>query len=352
MINRSLIRIRVFQELFTYFERENSSLPQSENRLFLSLDKINDLYFHFFSLISELTVLHEKRLEKRKEKFLQTDEDRNPNLRLLNNRLVKMLRESPLLQEFQEEKGFLWSRNEEFNVLKGILNDLEASDIYKKYKESEDTFEEDLAFWIAIFSKQIFKNKDLEEFLEDEDPVLWASYSLFIENMGVEILPRIDEVEQKLAEAKEMGDYRVQEIPISPVRIQKEFFLKTLRTIKKSEGKDLDSLFLPQYRDEEDYNFAKELLRSTVKHAQDHKQLIIDLIENWSIDRLVKADLYIIMMGITEMLMNNNIPINVTINECLEISKMFSTTDSSKFVNGVLDKAYNRLKEEKKIFKI
>ena len=87
----------------------------------------------------------------------------------------------------------------------------------------------------------------------------------------------------------------------------------------------------------EDIKYALKLLEESVLRYQEYSLLISENIENWDIDRLVSTDRTIIIMGITEAVVFETIPVKVTINEYVEISKYFGTPNSRIFVNGLLD---------------
>jgi N utilization substance protein B len=107
------------------------------------------------------------------------------------------------------------------------------------------------------------------------------------------------------------------------------------------------------YKDEEDEaTFVKDLLLKTILHDQLHQDLVTDLAKNWEADRIAKMDMLMIKMGLTELMYFNSIPTKVTINEYIEISKYYSTPKSNIFINGILDKAVEKLTAEKKIVKI
>jgi N utilization substance protein B len=125
--------------------------------------------------------------------------------------------------------------------------------------------------------------------------------------------------------------------------------LKSLKTLKEGEPFELLSL----YKDEEDEaTFVKDLLLKTILHDQLHQDLVTDLAKNWEADRIAKMDMLMIKMGLTELMYFNSIPTKVTINEYIEISKYYSTPKSNIFINGILDKAVEKLTAEKKIVKI
>ena len=125
--------------------------------------------------------------------------------------------------------------------------------------------------------------------------------------------------------------------------------IKTLKTIELEEPLYL----LPLYKEDDDeQEFIRQLLRKTISMDKENEALIDDLTKNWELERIAKMDVILMKMALTELQIFNNIPTKVTLNEYIEISKFYSTPKSNGFINGVLDKAIDRLQKEKKIVKI
>jgi N utilization substance protein B len=125
--------------------------------------------------------------------------------------------------------------------------------------------------------------------------------------------------------------------------------IKTLKSIELEEPLYL----LPLYKEDDDeQEFIRQLLRKTISMDKENEALIDDLTKNWELERIAKMDIILMKMALTELQIFNNIPTKVTLNEYIEISKFYSTPKSNGFINGVLDKAIDRLKKEKKIVKI
>ncbi|MCC5924701.1 MAG: transcription antitermination protein NusB, partial [Crocinitomicaceae bacterium] len=127
--------------------------------------------------------------------------------------------------------------------------------------------------------------------------------------------------------------------------------IKTIKTF--SEDEDARNAILPLYKEDDDEKeFIQQLFRKTIQMDVDNVQLIDELTANWEIDRIAKMDIILMKMALTEMKVFSNIPVKVTLNEYIEISKFYSTPKSNIFINGVLDKAIERLKSENKIVKV
>lgn len=307
MINRVLIRIKVLQIVFAYYQNGSNDLRVAENELLLSLRRSYDLYYYFLLLIVEVTRLHERRLDTRKHKYLPTEEELNPNMRLVNNRLARQIEANGKLQAYVKEHGVSWVNETDFvkRVLELILN----SELYAEYKDSEDdSYETDREFWRAVFRKLICRNEELENALEDIS-IYW--------NDDIEII--------------------------------QTFVIKTIKRFEEAHGSRQE--LLPMFKDEEDRDFAIQLFRKTLLYGEEYRERIDRHLRNWESERVANMDLYIMQMALAELLHFPNIPVNVTLNEYIDAAKAYSTPKSGTFINGILDSIVQELAQEKLLFK-
>lgn len=307
MINRVLIRIKVLQIVFAYYQNGSDDLKMAENELILSLRRSYDLYYYFLLLIVEVTRLHERQLDTRKHKYLPTSDELNPNMRLVNNRLARQIEANGKLQAYVKEHGVSWVNETDFvkRVLELILN----SELYAEYKDSEDdSYETDREFWRAVFRKLICRNEELENALEDIS-IYW--------NDDIEII--------------------------------QTFVIKTIKRFEEAHGSRQE--LLPMFKDEEDRDFAIQLFRKTLLYGEEYRERIDRHLRNWESERVANMDLYIMQMALAELLHFPNIPVNVTLNEYIDAAKAYSTPKSGTFINGILDSIVQELAQEKLLFK-
>jgi len=307
MINRTIIRIKVLQVVYAYYQKNSNDLALAENELMFGIQKSYDLYHYLLLLIILLTDTEQKRLDKLKNKLLATEVERNPNLRLAENRLAKQLSRNEQLQKFAREKGTFWN-NEDFHFIRLILNKILQSDIYLDYLKSEDTYESDQNFWHKIFKNLILKEDELDAMLEDQS-VYW--------NDDLEVIGA--------------------------------FALKTIRRMT-IESPANQALF-PMFKDLEDKQFAIQLLRHSLLDGGENNQRIMIQIKNWDIERLAQMDLYILQIALAELQNFPSIPIGVTLNEYIDLARYYSTPKSPVFINGILDAIVKELKNENLLFK-
>jgi N utilization substance protein B len=307
MINRILIRIRVIQIVYAWYQNRDKDLRQVERELLLGLQKSYDLYYYLLKLMIEITDLHEKRVNSNLNKFLPTSEDLNPKMHIVNNQFIEQLRGNRMFINYITERPMSWESN--FNFVKGILDNILESDIYKEYAQLEKpTYKDDKEFWRKVFRSFIHRNETLDDILEDES-IFW--------NDDIEIV--------------------------------QSFVLKTIKQFTKSEGEDQP--LLPMFNDEEDREYATKLLRETLVNGKDYREQITKNADNWDFERIAFMDVVIMQVAMAELYEFSTIPIKVTLNEYIDLAKAYSTPKSSTFINGVLDAIVKDLKKSDTIFK-
>ncbi|MDD4514312.1 transcription antitermination factor NusB [Massilibacteroides sp.] len=307
MINRILIRIKVLQIIYAYYQNGNKDLKTAEKELLFSLQKSYDLYHYFLLLLIDITNLQKRILDNRRHKYMPTEEELNPNTRFINNRFIAQLEENTDLKAQISENGISWSNDADFikDALELILN----SDIYQEYiSNEEDSYEVDKEFWRQVFKKIICTNEMVEDYLEDKS-IYW--------NDDIEIV--------------------------------QTFTLKTIKKFEESNG--ANQPLLPMFKDEEDREFAVLLFRQTLLKGVEYRERISRHMKNWETERIANMDLIIMQVALAEITSFPSIPINVTLNEYIDIAKYYSTPKSGVFINGILDSIVSELKKENLLFK-
>jgi len=307
MINRILIRIKVLQIIYAYYQKGGTDLHVAENELLLSLRRSYDLYFYLLLLIVEVTRMNERMIETRRNKYMPSEKERNPNMRLYNNRLAKQIATNETMLKYNKDHGISWS--DDLDFVRKMLEMIEKSDIYAEYiANPEDNYEVDREFWRATFKKIFINNNYVDDYLE-EKCIYW--------NEDIDII--------------------------------ESFVLKTIKRFDKELGPR--QKLIPMFNNEDDHAFVINLFRKTILNGEDYRQRIKKHSQNWESERLANIDLVIMQMAISEMLNFPTIPISVTLNEYIDAAKYYSTPKSSIFINGILDSVVNELREEKRLFK-
>lgn len=302
MLNRRHIRIKVMQTIYSFKGGESDSFDKEQKFLLYSLNNIYNLYLLILSLLIEVHKRAEDHQVKSSKKHLATKEEKNPNKKLVNNQILKMLKENVLLQdELIKHKINNWELDSEYVEI--IFRNLLSTDLYAEYMQTKtSTFNEDKNFVIDVFSEIIAPNNKLYDYLEDKN-LTW-----------------------------------IDDLPVVNTAI--------LKLLKKVKEQSLANFFLPKlYKDIEDKDFALDLFKKTLLNQNKFVEIIQDKTQNWDTDRIAKLDIVMLKMAICEIQKFPSIPVKVTINEYLEIAKEYSTPKSSIFINGVLDKLVKEYEE-------
>ena len=297
-----MIRIIVVQVLYSHLINKDDTLETTKARLKDSLDKAYELYYYLLTLPIELTKLQERRIEAAKGKYMPSEEEMNPNMRFVDNSFVNSLMLSQPLQEMVKAFSLTWKEDEVY--LRLILDKILKSDIYEEYMTKESVSDnDDIEFWRQVMKKVVLPDEDLAELLESKS-VYW--------NDDIDIVGT--------------------------------FVVKTIKRFTSDE----EMPFLPQYKDEEDAQFAELLFVNAVKNKERYIELIDKFVKksSWDTERLAFMDVVILYVALAELEKVPSVPAVVTINEFVEIAKCYSTPNSGQFINGILYSIIKHLKNE------
>ena len=288
MINRVLIRLKIIQLVYAYYQNGSKNLDSAEKELLFSLSKAYDLYNYLLMLMVAVTNYAQKRIEAAKSKLMPTSEDLYPNMKFVENKFIAQLEVNNQLLDFIANQKRSWDNNADF--VKGLYEKIIASDIYNEYMASEEqSYGADRELWRKLYKTFIYNNEALDTLLEDQ--------SLYWNKNGA------------------------------------------------------NQLLLPEFKDEEDKEFACRLFRRSILNCDYYRHLIAENTRNWELDRVAFMDVIIMQCALAEILSFPNIPISVSLNEYVDIAKMYSTAKSGAFVNGTLDGIVNQLKKDGKLMK-
>ncbi|MFC4665345.1 transcription antitermination factor NusB [Falsiporphyromonas endometrii] len=347
MINRTVIRTRALQVAYSHFKREKTTIDVTLKELENSLRETYDLYLHFLGLIPDLTEFHSDVLRAKQQKHMPTEDEKNPNMKLANNALAKLLRQNTILNDYEAEAMHNWRSDDA--MLSRLLTKILQSNIYEAYLADIDSLRADCKFWLDVFKHIIFVDEDLADFLELES-LYWDNSLFLIEKFESEELPDIERVEDEVEELKKNPDlYQSVRAETSPVEIVKDFVLKTIKQVKKTTP--VEEIVSPMYKDDEDEMFAVNLLSKTIEGSCHYREILDKYLNNWDSERVADIDMILMQMALCEFFEMPDIPVRITINEYIELSKMFSTSKSYSFVNGVLDNVATEFKKNGMILK-
>ena len=306
MINRELIRIKVVQLTYAYYQNGSKNIESAEKELMFSLSKAYDLYNYLLALIVGITHESRRHLEVAQSRA-QREGTEMPSQKFAYNRFAMQLEENRMLNEFMETQKKDWNDEPEF--LKKIYTQITESQIYKDYMASdEDSYAADREVWRKIYRALIENNADLDALLEEQS-LYWN-------------------------DDKEIVD---------------TFVIKTIKRFNESNQASQE--LLPEYDSEEDKDYARKLFRATIINADVYQRYMSDASRNWDFSRLAYMDIVIMQIAIAEMLTFPSIPVNVTINEYVELAKLYSTPRSAAYINGMLDAIARHLVQTGKLLK-
>ena len=309
MINRVLIRTKVVQMLYSYMlTKDGKTFSDAKDELNESLDKSYELYNLLLQLMVDLTDIEELRLDEAKHKFLPTDEDLHPNTRFVDNELVDALRGIDALQNFLNDRKLTWRNDDVF--LRLMLDKVRNSEEYKEYMAMPKTdFASDCNVWRQLMKKVLLPDADLLEQVE--------GMSVYCTDEDLDIM--------------------------------RQFVVKTIRRIEDA----VKYPILPKFKDEGDSEFGEELFTKAFQLMDSNNKLIDSLVatDKWDTERLAFMDRLIMCIALAEIESFVKIPVNVSLNEYIEIAKMFSTARSGQFVNGILNSAVKELRQKGELIK-
>ncbi len=305
MLNRRLIRVKVFKLLFGKAMQGDQPLEQAEKELILSCSKTVDLYCFLLGLPAALKEVAQARIEAGMKKFHPTPQETNPNRKFVENKFIELLENDAPFNTVCRKKGLVWGEYDSF--VKKLFASIVTKDYYIEYMENpERSLKGDAELVKRIYEEELEDNEALEDILE-EMSIYWMDDLAYTINV----------------------------------------ILKNIPAIAKKGAVEVPDVFLK----EDDREYAKKLLTKSMLNYDEYTELVSSLVSNWDLERLVATDLALIVMGVTEAVAFESIPLKVTINEFVDISKYYSTPNSKVFVNGLLDRILQQMVKEGKIVK-
>ena len=305
MINREIIRNKIVQLTYAYYLNGNKNIDAAEKELFFSLSKAYDLYNQLLALIVAVTKEAQRRLEvaQGRAKREGTEE---PSQKFVYNRFAIQLQENKALNEFISTQKTDWA---DTPAPARLFETIESSEIYQDYMSSaEDSYDADRELWRKLYKTFIQENPDLDSILEDQS-LYWN-------------------------DDKEIVD---------------TFVLKTIKRFKEQNGAKEE--LLPEWDSDEEKEFARKLFRSAILNEAEYQHYMNEVSRNWDLSRLAYMDIVIMQIAIAELMTFPNIPVSVTINEYVDIAKLYSTSKSGGYINGMLDAIARNLIKTNRLMK-
>ena len=308
MLNRRILRIKAFKVLYSSVLCGNTSLAQAESQLDQSCEAVRDLYIYMLGIVSPLTRIARERIEAAKAKYNPTEEERNPNMKFAENRLAALLDGDDDFQKVFNKKKFSWAQYD--LLLKKVMNSVVTKDYYKEYMASDEvSLDADCRLFTRIFEEEFVDSVELEQILEEKS-IYWN-----------------DDLAYALT-----------------------WCCKTFRSLAKGESWSLIPLYQSEMLKgdgvESDKYFVRKLLQASFAGYEKYSAMVAEAVSGWEKERLFSTDVVLIVMGLAEVVTFPTIPVKVSINEYVEISKFYGTPKSRAFVNGLLDRLVQTLVNE------
>jgi N utilization substance protein B len=306
MISRRLIRIKVLQTLYSAQSRGEKSLSILEKEFFHSINKTYELYLLFLQVPIELAKAEEQKIDIGLQKFMPSPEERTPNMRFCQNAVIERLRKNVELTNVINDKKVNWTNNVDF--FKTLNFQLRQHDFFSEYMNKEAvTFEDDKKLLLNIIDKVVPNTEAFDAVLEDMS-IFWNDEVEFILNM-------------------------------------------VSKTIKSFEEDKSDKPLMKVFKNEDDQEFAKQLIRNTLNNQDEYNKLIKKYSQNWDVNRMAVLDYLIMQTAIAEIVEFSSIPVKVSLNEYIDLAKLYSTANSNTFINGILDSVVKDLQSQGKVIK-
>ncbi len=306
MINRKLIRVKIVQLTYAYYQNGHHNMDTAEKELLFSLSKAYDLYNYLLGLIVAITQEERRRVDIATRRA-EREGTETPSQRFAFNKFATQLEENKQLNLFMEDKKMSWENDVE--AVRKLCDQIERSPLYQEYMMSDaEDYETDRELWRRIYRTLIQGNENLDAILEEKS-LYWN-------------------------DDKEIVD---------------TFVLKTIKRFDPANKADQE--LLPEYDDTEDREYALKLFRSTILNADTYQRYMSETSRNWNFSRLAYMDVVLMQIAIAEMLTFPNIPISVTINEYVDLAKLYSTPKSGGYINGMLDAIARHLVDTGRLLK-
>ncbi|MCB0430422.1 MAG: transcription antitermination protein NusB [Flavobacteriales bacterium] len=306
MLNRRHLRVKVMQALYAFLQSDRKDQLAGEKELMLSIQKTWDLYLNLLLLLLEVSDFAEKQLSDAKLKLLPTAEDLNPNRRFIDNRVFRQIRNTEEVMKLPANRRIHWPDD---TIVRRLYNTLKESSRYREYMtDSESSYGADQRLVIFMINGVIAPSESVFQFFEEQS-IFWVDDFEFACAQVIKVIQDLTGEEEALP--------------------HQDWFVL----------------------DKEEKDFVKSLYNKTIGGNERFSSLIADKTRNWDADRIAMMDMLLMKMALCEFVDFPTIPVKVTLNEYIDISKYYSTPKSKVFVNGVLDKILAELRTAQEIKK-
>ena len=308
MISRRFLRTKTMQALFAHSLKPFETVEAAEADLVKTVKNCYPLFVWLFSILPEVVYYRSNKLEDLKGKHFPTEEDLNPNTKFVNNKVIAQIESNVTLKKLIPKFHINWSEDTDFIVK--LFHAIEETDEYKQYMSTrEGTYEEDKKLVLSIIQSIFLEDDHMRWFFGEKD----ANW--------------LDDYDEALT-----------------------MLYMNISDFKESKGDDCKILTLFK-NDREEERFCRRLFTKTLEHSAEYEQMIEAKLQNYELDRVIGMDVLLMKMAICELMEFPDIPVKVTLNEYIDLSKYYSSDKSKLFINGILDKIIVDLRDQGKLNK-
>lgn len=308
MLNRRSLRIKVLQCLYAHEQNNTYRLIDLQKLLQRSVNNFHRLYHYQLFVIRQIAEYTTEDIRRRENKHLRTEADKNVSDKLLNNPIIEQLLKNEALNKIILNEKLAAHTNEE--TIKKLYQELTTTNSFTQYSSKQTlTLKDHTEIIRALLTEVMHKNVSYQEQLDD----IFINY-----------LDDKDLVNSLTLQAINSFADNDNTLPIT------------------TDSTDLI----------EKMQFGNDLMARTLENAQQFKDLIAPQLKNWELERIALIDNILLRMALCELMFFPNIPLKVTINEYVDIAKLYSTPKSKEFINGILDKMMKKLVNEGLIKKL
>lgn len=313
MINRTLVRTKVVQTLFAHYKGSDHTSLSARKTLLNKFSSTYSLYMMMLSFADELTTYAEEQIAENQRRATVLHQTYNANRNFVNNRIAQQLFNNRRLRNYMENEHLRWDVG--MSAVEYTYKMLIDSPFYKEFMELEaPTYEDEKTLWRKIYGTLLLESEELTSALEEMEVAL---------------------------------DHEGWTTDIDMVIT---YVIKTIKRFKASDGDELP--LLDMFGSEEELTFAKDLLHWSIEQSEENRSLIAKSLQNWETDRVAYMDQIILLVALAEIRNCNEIALEISMNEYIEIAKEYSSDKSYVFINGVLNRIVNDLRADNQLFKV
>ena len=313
MINRTLVRTKVVQTLFAQYSGNDHTALSARKTLLNKFSSTYSLYMMMLSFADELTTYAEEQISENQKRASVLHQTYIANRNFVNNRLAQQIFNNRRIRNYLENENLRWDVG--MSAVEATYKLLINTPFYQEFMALEKpTYEDEKTLWRKIYGSLLLESETLCSALEEMEVALDQEGWTIDMDMVI------------------------------------TYVIKTLKRFKEDDTDELP--LLEMFASEAELEFGKNLLQASIDMTEENKELIAKSLQNWEADRIAYMDQIILLVALAEIRKYNEIALEISMNEYIEIAKEYSSEKSYVFINGVLNRIVNDLRAENQLFKV